>query len=51
MKFLAFTDIHENREALAKLAKRAASSDVDFSICAGDFSTFGKGLQVVLKRF
>ncbi|MBI2573183.1 metallophosphoesterase [Candidatus Woesearchaeota archaeon] len=51
MKFLTFTDIHQDREMLACLVERAAKPDIDFVLCAGDISTFGRGLQVVLKAF
>lgn len=51
MKFLAFTDLHEDRKKLQRLVKRAGQPDINFVICAGDFSTFGRGLEVVLKAF
>lgn len=51
MKFLAFTDLHEDRKKLQRLIKRASQPDIDFVICAGDFSTFGRGMEVVLKAF
>jgi len=51
MKFLTFTDLHENREGLKALVKRASEVDIDFVVCAGDISSFGRGLRVVLKAF
>ena len=51
MKFLTFSDIHENKKAIAELAKRAREKDIDFCVCAGDFSTFGKGVEFVFKTF
>ncbi len=51
MKFLTFTDLHQDREALARLLDRARDDDIDFILCAGDISTFGNGLHVVLKAF
>lgn len=51
MKFLVFTDIHENRKVLPELVKRAQQDDIHFVICTGDFSTFGRGADIVLKTF
>lgn len=51
MKFLVFTDIHEDKIALKKLITRAEDKDIDFVICCGDLSTFGRGLRYVLKSF
>ena len=51
MKFLTFTDLHENKDGLKALVKRAAESDIDFVVCAGDISSFGRGLRTVLKAF
>lgn len=50
MKFLAFTDLHEDKEALQGVIKRAQQDDIEFVICAGDISTFGRGLKSVLKQ-
>ena len=50
MKFLAFTDLHEDKEMLNELVRRAAKSDIDFVVCCGDISTFGNGLQYNLKK-
>ncbi len=51
MKFLVFTDIHENRKVLQELVQRAQQKDIHFVICTGDFSTFGRGADLVLKVF
>ncbi len=51
MKFLTFVDVHENKSALQELVVRAKKPDIDFVICAGDFSTFGRGMKNVLKAF
>lgn len=51
MKFLACTDMHESKEALKALLKRAAEPDIDFVVCLGDISSFGNGLRTVLKSF
>ena len=51
MKFLVFTDIHEDKKSLQALLRRAAEQDIDFVICTGDFSTFGRGMVHVLKEF
>jgi|SRR3989338_5299494 len=50
MKFLAFTDLHEDKEMLSELVKRAAKQDIDFIVCCGDISTFGNGLQYNFKK-
>ncbi|HLC70642.1 MAG TPA: metallophosphoesterase [Candidatus Nanoarchaeia archaeon] len=51
MKFLTFVDIHEDTPVLKELVKRAAQDDVDFVICAGDFTTFGRGMRTFLEAF
>lgn len=51
MKFLAFTDLHQDKKFLSKLVSRAEEKDIDFVVCAGDISIFGKGLSDVLKAF
>lgn len=51
MKFLTFVDIHEDAQILKELVKRAAHDDIDFVLCAGDFTTFGRGLKTFLKAF
>ncbi len=51
MKFLAFTDIHQNEKQLKVLLARAKQEDIDFVVCCGDFSTFGRGAQKMLHAF
>tara|TARA_Y100000310_G_C20453954_1_gene702123 strand:- start:81 stop:680 length:600 start_codon:yes stop_codon:yes gene_type:complete len=51
MKFLTFTDLHEDKVVLQKLINRASKSDIEFVICCGDISNFGRGLKNVLKTF
>lgn len=51
MKFLTFVDLHENSKALKGLVSRASESDIDFIVCAGDLSNFGKGLKNALDAF
>jgi len=51
MKFLAFTDIHQDKKALAALLARTQQADIDFALCVGDFSTFGRGAAAVLEAF
>ncbi|MBI2666244.1 metallophosphoesterase [Candidatus Woesearchaeota archaeon] len=51
MKFLAFTDIHQDKKVFAALLSRAQQEDIDFVLCAGDFSTFGRGAALVLEAF
>mgnify|MGYP001559632470 FL=1 len=50
MKFLTFTDVHEDKEILKELVERASGKDIDFLVCCGDISTFGNGLRYNLKR-
>ncbi len=50
MKFLTFTDLHEDKEVLKALVERASKSDIDFIVCCGDISTFGNGLKYNLKK-
>ncbi len=51
MKFLTFTDLHEDKSVLKILLKRISQDDIDFVICAGDISTFGRGLKHALRQF
>ena len=50
MKFLTFTDLHEDKQMLNELLTRAAKKDVDFVVCCGDISTFGNGFAYNLKK-
>lgn len=45
MKFLTFSDTHQDVKALKALMKRAQEDDIEFLICAGDLSIFGRGLR------
>ena len=51
MKFLTFVDIHRNVKHLKALVSRAKEKDIDFIICCGDISDFGRGLRDVLSAF
>jgi len=51
MKFLTFVDLHEDKKGLQELVKRASKPDIDFVICAGDISTFGRGIRIVFRQF
>jgi len=51
MKFLVFTDLHENKKGLKELLKRASEKDIDFVVSCGDISTFGRGFEQVLSSF
>lgn len=51
MKFLTFVDVHGDKKAIKELVKRAKEEDIDFIICAGDFSQFGHGTRFVLEKF
>ncbi len=51
MKFLVFSDVHEDKSQLAKLEKRAKQTDIDFVIVAGDFTTFNRSLTQLFKQF
>jgi len=51
MRFLTFTDLHEDKSTLQELVTRATKEDVDFIVCCGDISTLGRGLRNVLTKF
>lgn len=51
MKFLVFVDVHEDSKAIKDLIKRGQRPDIDFIICAGDLSNFGRGLDPILRKF
>jgi uncharacterized protein len=51
MKFLTFVDLHDNKKVLKELVARAMKKDIDFVLCGGDISNFGRGLKAVLKEF
>jgi len=49
MKFLVFTDLHEDKKGLKELAKCASQDDIDFVVATGDISNFGRGLRNVFE--
>lgn len=49
MKFLAFSDIHENFDLLKKLIARSKKDDIDFVIVAGDFTEFERNMRSIFK--
>ncbi len=51
MKFLTFVDLHDDKKYLKDLVARASKQDIDFVVCAGDFSQFGAGIKEVLAKF
>ena len=51
MKFLTFVDLHEDKKSLKALVNRAKEDDIDFIVCAGDITMFGRGLRYTLKQF
>ena len=51
MKFLTFVDLHEDSKYLKELVKRASQDDIEFVVCAGDLTMFGRGLRHILKKF
>jgi len=51
MKFLTFVDLHDDKKYLRELVNRAKKDDIDFVVCAGDISNFGRGLIAVLDKF
>jgi len=51
MKFLTFVDLHDDKKYLKELVQRASKDDIDFVVCAGDVSQFGRGLIAVLEQF
>lgn len=50
MKFITFSDFHEDFDQLDILINRAKEKDIDFVVVAGDITIFSKGLRPVLKR-
>jgi hypothetical protein len=51
MKFLTFVDLHGDKKVLKDLVDRAKQDDINFVICAGDPSVFGRGLREVMSSF
>jgi Icc-related predicted phosphoesterase len=48
MRILAFSDLHENMKALARL--KVAAKKADVIICAGDFTVFGRSTEKMLRE-
>jgi uncharacterized protein len=48
MKLLAFTDLHESQELLARLKLAVVREKVDIVVCAGDFTVFGHAMEKML---
>lgn len=51
MKFLAFSDVHEDKDLVKKVEKRIKQDDIDFVIIPGDFTNFNRSLIPMLKLF
>ena len=51
MKFLTFADVHHDKKNLQSLAERARSKDINFLLCVGDLSVWGRGLRESLQLF
>ncbi len=51
MKFLVFSDVHEDFDQIKILSDRAKEDDIDFVIVPGDFTSFERALRPVLKKF
>jgi hypothetical protein len=50
MRILAFTDTHAYLPAINKILEKAKREKPDLIICAGDFTLFGRGVDI-LKKF
>ena len=48
MKILAFTDIHENKNKIDQILKKA--KEVDILVCTGDFTYFSNNTEGILKK-
>ena len=51
MKFLSFSDVHSDKGSIKKLLNRAKEEDIDFVVCCGDFTQFGRGIIDFLTLF
>ena len=51
MKFLLFSDVHDDIKQTKKLLQRAHEKKVDIIIVPGDFTEFDTGLRRMLKMF
>ncbi len=50
MKLLVFADLHSNLKILEKLVKKIQKEQPDIILCAGDLSSYGKGLPLIVKK-
>jgi uncharacterized protein len=50
MKFLTFVDLHEDKKAFNDVLERSKKDDIEFVVCAGDLTEFGRNLRYFLKR-
>jgi len=50
MKFLAFVDAHGNKKILGGIEHIARKESIDFLICAGDISLWGRNLKGILQQ-
>lgn len=48
MKLLAFTDLHADLAMLSELGKVAQKEKVDYIVCCGDFTVFGRNVDKIL---
>lgn len=48
MKLLAFVDVHGRKMFLEKIAKKVKKYHVEVVVCAGDLSTFERGLSAII---
>ena len=53
MKFLVFTDLHQNMQQVPRLVSIAESKGAEFVVCLGDITDFGTGEEAadILSRF
>jgi hypothetical protein len=50
MKILAFVDLHGSKKALSGIVERAKKKDIDAVVCAGDFTIFQHGIELILSK-
>ena len=50
MKLLAFVDLHGEKKLYTKLLKKAKKEKPNFSICAGDFTTFEHNIKDNMRK-
>jgi uncharacterized protein len=48
MKFLAFVDLHQDLTEIEVIRRKIEHENVDFLVCAGDFSIFGNNMIEIL---